>query len=120
MTKAQVAIVWVVGLLVSGVLFYVGIGKPYQLKQNPPQSSGTLRQRLLDAEVRRQVTEERQRWENSATPNYYVGALAPVLILGTCAFLGTMRKSGEGSGQESEEKRLARMKSERSKEDRWR
>ena len=67
MTMQQLVIVWIVGLVASGVLFYIGIGKPFLLD---PMWAGV----------------------RATTPNYYVGALAPVLILGACAFASTLRK----------------------------
>jgi len=81
MRKEQLVVVWIVGLLAAGILFYVGIGKPYLAEQEPYYLIGTV---PSEAMIQARADAIRQ--------NYYIGALAPVvLILGCCAYLSTLR-----------------------------
>ena len=102
MTKAQLIVVWIVGLLLSGVLVFIGIGQPYLAKEKA--SSNRIRVASLlpsvseiqntggPPEYIRIMEEIRVRRLKAQTPNYYIGVIAPVVILGGCAFLTTLRK----------------------------
>jgi hypothetical protein len=78
MTNQQLLIIWIVALLISALLFYVGIVKPHMAAEDDP--IGDLTSKLF---------KERSK---GTTKNYWLGALAPILILGGCAFLTTLRR----------------------------
>ncbi len=74
MTKPQLVIVWIVGLALSAALFWIGIGGPMYREANPPLAF------YPDARAK------------AIQRNYFIGAVAPILVLGACAFLSTIRK----------------------------
>jgi hypothetical protein len=78
MTKQQLVVIWIVAILISALLFYIGIGKPHLEAKDDP--IGDLTSKFF---------KERSK---GTTKNYWLGALAPILILGGCAFLTTLRK----------------------------
>lgn len=106
MQKGQKVIVWVVGILAACVLFYVGIGKLYIAEHGldlpgvivvepihrptPPFGFAAFEQPVAD-----RYQAEMDRYEQTIARDYYVGALAPILILGGCAFLSTLKPKGD-------------------------
>ena len=82
MTKQQLLVIWIVGLLVAGLLFYIGIVRPHLLSRDISKKLIPGISTPLDKLV----------WEQETTPRLYVGGLIPILIIGACAFLSTMRK----------------------------
>ncbi len=97
MAKQQLAVLWVVAVLVSAVLFYSGIGKPYLAErryasEREPQVMGNP---LLGPDALKRTSSERERWlenrKRDTARNYYTGAVAPILLLGACAFLSTLK-----------------------------
>ena len=90
MNDGRLAVAWIVGVLLSAVLLYVGIVKPslaspYHETEFSGEIKGLLRMPNVNS------TEPVQR----NPPDYLIGAGGPVLILGACALMSTMRRKGE-------------------------
>ncbi len=116
MNKIQLSIVWIVGLLESGILFYVGIAGPREVNANydrrkmellpkieqltkslanpsPTQNVGAVS--ALADQLGKMVGEidKQEREDPEARESYIVGAVLPVLIVGACLFV-TAQKIG--------------------------
>jgi hypothetical protein len=78
MTNQQLIIIWIVAILISALLCYIGIVKPLMEAEDDP--IGEFRTKILKQK------------DTAAAKNYWLGALVPILILGGCAFLTTLRK----------------------------
>ena len=102
MSKQQLVVIWAVGLLVSGFLSYVGIANPHVeakkwelmtmvewISRNADRFTGEAE---VSSELERFRTTLTETMAKRFPKNYYLGGLAPVLILGTCTFLSTLRK----------------------------
>ncbi|MBI4531613.1 MAG: hypothetical protein HY709_08820 [Candidatus Latescibacteria bacterium] len=107
LNKAQLIVLWSVGIAVSAVLFYAGVREPYLVAKEYEARRRNIYNRgierlveaLLDTssmpsdgewdQAMQEVEKTRAEAKNDKNtwPNYYVGAVLPILILGMCSFI---------------------------------
>jgi hypothetical protein len=112
MTQSQLVILWIAGLLIASILYFIGISKPQsvnaeyerrekwainllheksqELGLSDEQAAEVLRTHVLPyiSEVKKD-----QEADSNARKNYVTGAVLPVLILAICAFITAGRKN---------------------------
>jgi hypothetical protein len=98
-TKQQLAVIWIVGLVLSAILVWIGVGQPYLEKQKGrPDPFFAAIEAQKNPELAHQKSEA---WQKRTSPNYVIGALAPAVILGGCglmsAFVKPATKPGSGT-----------------------
>lgn len=85
MTRKQTMIAWGVSLLLSALLFHLGVMAPFSARAELARVERT-RELLPPWEMPR-FLEQLDQLRERGVPNYYLGVAVPLALLGMCAFL---------------------------------